>query len=385
MALTQEQQAIEQIIRAKRILVVSRPQASVDIIASVTGLIDYLKKHKKDVDAVVPGFDLKQSPAFLIGADQIRPEMSAVRSFEIALNVSKSPMSSITYDVRDGKLIVNIVPTHGEWSPADVTLKHGEDRYDLIITLDVPDMASLGEIFHTHADFLYRTPIINIDRDPSNEHWGQLNLIDLTAVSSSEILFGVFERWNRHLIDERISTALLAGMIAKTQSFRMQNVTPKTLATASQLIAMGARREDIVHGLWRTRSVPTLKLWGKALARLEIDRELGLVWSSLSRQDFIETGTNDTALDGVVNELVSYAPEAKIVVLIHETETSHTTGTCVTIHTTPPYSAQEVGRSFGATGSHDKVQFCLTPGQSLIEGTRMVIDRLRDTINTLHA
>lgn len=380
MAFSQEQQAVELITRAKRILVIAKKDVSVDGIASALALLSYLKKLNKETDAVIPGFDARTSPKFLTGTNTLRSEIGAVRSFEITLNVTKTPMREITYDVRDAKLIVNVVPEHGEWSPADVTLKHGADRYDLIIALDAPDLASLGEIFQNHADFLYRTPIINIDRNPGNEHWGQLNIVDLTAVSSSEILFGLFERWNKNLIDEQIATALLAGMIAKTQSFRTQNVTPKTLSTASQLIAMGAKREEIVHGLWRTRTVPTLKLWGKALSRLEQDRDLGLVWSTLTRGDFIDAGAGDTALDGIVNELMSYAPEAKVVVLVYETEASHTTGACVAIHTSAPYSAQELGRPFGAQGNHDKIQFCLTPGQHLVEGTQMVIDRLRETI-----
>jgi len=380
MAFSQEQQAIELITRAKRILIVTKKDAGVDAVASTLALYSFLKKLHKETDAVISGFDAQSAPKFLSGTRDLRSEIGAVRSFEIALDVTKTPMREITYDVRDSKLIVNVVPEHGEWSPADVSFKHGADRYDLVIALDASDMASLGELFQKHADFLYRTPIINIDRDPGNEHWGQLNIVDLTAVSSSEILYGVFERWNKHLIDEPIATALLTGMIAKTQSFRTQNVTPKTLQTASQLIAMGAKREEIVHGLWRTRTVPTLKLWGKALSRLEQDRDLGLVWSTLTREDFVDAGAGDTALDGIVSELMSYAPEAKVVVLIYETETSHATGACVTIHTTAPYSAQELGRPFGAQGSHDKISFCLTPGQPLVEGTQMVIDRIRQTI-----
>jgi phosphoesterase RecJ-like protein len=191
----------------------------------------------------------------------------------------------------------------------------------------------------------------------------------------------MFDRWNRNLMDEPVATALLAGMISKTQSFRTPNVTPKTLETASKLIAMGAKREEIVHGLWRTKSVPTLRLWGRALARLEIDRTLGLVWTKLSREDFLAAGAPDNALDGIVSDLVAYAPEAKVIVLVHEKTDAAKTGVCVTIYTMPPFSAAELGRAFGASGVRDRVEFCLTPGQPLIEGTKQVIERLRETLN----
>lgn len=382
MALTQEQQATELLTRAKRILVATNEHPTTDTLAAVVALVAFLKSQKKNVDAVVPGYDMKEVPAFLPKLDEIRPTVGAMRTFLLSLDVKETPLGELMYDVKDGKLEITLVPKSGEWTPKDVTFKHGADRYDVVVAIDAPDMNSLGALAREHADFLYRTPVIAFDRDPGHEHWGQLNLVDLTAVSTSEVLFGFFERWNRHLIDEPIATALLAGMIAKTKSFRTPNVTPKTLQTASQLIAMGAKREEIVHGLWRTRSVPTLKIWGRALSRLVQNRELGLVWTTLTRQDFVETGTSNEALSGVVDELLTYAPEAKIIVLIHEPEDAKT-GTCVTIHVSPPHSAQEIGRPFGATGTRERVEFCLAPAMSLVEGTQMVIKRIEETLKTI--
>jgi len=385
MALTQEQQTTELITRASRILVATKEHATADTLSAVVALVSFLKKQNKNVDAVVPGYDVSTLPAFLPKIEDIRPTIGAMRAFHLSLDVKTTTLGELMYDVKDGKLEITVVPKTGEWTPKDVSFKHGDDRYDLVITIDTPDMASLGQLFRDHADFLYRTPIINIGCDATNEHWGQLNLIDLTAVATTEVLFGLFDRWNRHVIDENIATALLAGMIAKTQSFRTTNVTPKTLQVASQLIAMGARREEIIHGLWRTRTVPTLKIWGRALSRLEQDRSIGLVWTTLSRQDFLEAGADHTALNGVVDELVSYSPEAKIIVLVYETDDVAKTGACVTIHVSPPHSASEIGRVFGASGTRDRVDFCLTPGQTLVEGTKTVIDRIAQTLKATKA
>jgi phosphoesterase RecJ-like protein len=379
MALTQTQQAIELIQRAERILIATRQPATTDALAAVASVLLFLNKAGKIADAVVQDFDPSKTPSFLRGLEAVRPTMGAVRAFEISLDVSQSQLDQLNYDVQDGRLKITLVPQAGEWSPKDVAFRHGQDRYDLVLALDCPDAHALGDIFREHADFLYRANIINIDRDPGNEHWGQLNLVDLTAVSTTEILFNLFTEWNRNLVDENIATSLLAGMIAKTQSFRTSNVSPKTLQTASELVAMGARREEIVHGLWRTRTVPTLKLWGRALSRLETDRTTGLVWTSLTRQDFIEAGTDEKALDGVVRELVAYAPESKIVVLFHECHEVGR-GVVVQIHALPPQSASELGRIFGAHGSREQVDFNLGPESNLIDGPKMVIDRLRGAL-----
>ncbi len=382
MALSLEQQAIEQITRAKRVLIVTREQATPDALAATSALFAFFKKIQVAADMVAPRVTPEMIPSFLPFADQISPSIGALRSFAITVDVSRAPLADLSYDVHDGKLTVTLTPQHQEWSPKDLTFRHGEDRYDLVIAVDAPDLASLGSLIREQADFFYRTPIITIDRDPLHEHWGHLNLVDLTAVSTTEVLFGIFERWNRHAIDEQVATALLAGMIAKTQSFRTANVTPKTLEIASKLITMGARREEIVHGLWRTRSVPVLKLWGRALSRLELDRDSGLVWSTLTQTDFLEAGARENALEGIVHELVGYAPEAKVIVLFHEGPNAHTQGAFATLHTVPPFSAAELGRPFGAVGTRDRAEFYLKPGSSLSEGVQYVIETIRATLKT---
>lgn len=378
MALNPTQQAQELIARASRILVATRDHAATDALAAAVACHGYLKKLNKQVDTVVPGFDRTAAPSFLRGgADEVRGTIGAMRAFHVTLDVSKTPLGELMYDVKDGKLEITVVPKEKEWHPNDVSFRHGADRYDLVIALDCPDMASLGVLAREHADFLYRTHIVNIDCSSANEHWGQVNLVDLNAVSTTEVLFNLLESWNRNLIDEDLATALLAGMIARTRSFKTPNVTPKTLATSSALIAMGARREEIVNGLWRTRSIATLRLWGRALARLDQDRDTGLVWTVLSHQDFIAAGAGPEALEDVIDELISYAPEAKTFALIYESDPGK--GVCVAVAATPPRSAAELGRPLGLSGTRDRATGCLT-NTTLLEASKAVVERLRETL-----
>jgi phosphoesterase RecJ-like protein len=204
----------------------------------------------------------------------------------------------------------------------------------------------------------------------------------VNAVSTTEVI----RKWiaaaaPNVAVDEPLATALLTGMIAKTKSFRTPNVTPKTLSTASELIALGAKREDIVHGLWRNRDVATLKLWGRTLARLEQDRELGLIWATLGENDFLETGAGAETLEGVVDELLGYAPEAKVVALISQQQKNlH-----VSLHAVPPFSAAELARPFQGNGSREHARFVVQDGANLVESARQVVYRLRATMKSLKA
>jgi hypothetical protein len=152
-----------------------------------------------------------------------------------------------------------------------------------------------------------------------------------------------------------------------------------TLAASSELVSLGANREAIVHGLWRTRSVATLKLWGRALSRLEQDRELGLVWTTLSLNDGLEAGAHPDTLDGVVDELLSYAPEAKVVALLSEQKD----GVLVSLHAAPPLSAAELSRTFNGHGTRERSVFVVALEQNVIQTTQTIVDRLKKTLRAM--
>jgi bifunctional oligoribonuclease and PAP phosphatase NrnA len=376
MALNPEQQAVEFVSRAKSILVITKDQASTDAISAAMALGFWLKKLNKTFDLVIPGKDIHALPGFLpSNGIEISPQVGAMRAFHIRLKVEQTPLSELMYDVKDGTLDITLVPKHGAWSPQDVAFSYGQERYDLVIALGSPDMASLGPIATEYSDFLYRTTIINIDHHSTNEHWGQINLVDLNAVSTTEVLYQWLNGWNQTSLDERMATALLAGMIAETKSFRTANVTPKTLSASSNLVALGADRAKINHTLWRTRSIETLKLWGRALSRLQYDRELGLVWTLVNEADLIESGAKTEALSGVVDELIGYAPEAKVVLLISQQKDRLQ----VSLHTTPPISAAELARPFNGNGTKDQAIFSFQAA-SLQEGSGQIIERMKQML-----
>lgn len=379
MALTPSQQLSELIHRSqKRILVITREQAGVEAVASLVSLGLLLKKLGKHADVVAPGISLEHLPSFLSKDVPLLSDVGATRTFHIRVKTQDVPLSELVYTEKDGVLDITLLPQRHTWTPTDVSMQYGEDRYDLIITVDCPDMASLGALAREQADLFYRTPVCNIDCHANNEYWGQINLIDLKAVSSTEVIY----RWMKQqeiIPDEQLATALLGGMIAETKSFRTLNVTPHTLITSSELIELGARRDEIVQTLWRTRNIATLKLWGRVLSRLETDREVGLVWSSLGPADFIESGVEAGQLDGIVDELLTYAPEAKVIALIWQNDA----GITLNLHAHPPFSAAELVRPLGGEGTREQATCQLAGTPTLIEGTAHTIEQLRQAIQSI--
>ncbi|MBU0625815.1 hypothetical protein KKF05_05780 [Patescibacteria group bacterium] len=297
-------------------LIAFRKDWTVDAVASALALARLLETRGKKVDVIADDFKPSRQVSFLPTIESIAAEFNRLRKFVISLDVSKAPIDELTYDLVENQLNIHITPKTGQFHPSNVLSRAADYKYDLIFTVGTPDLGSLGRLFSEHSELFYHCPIINIDHDAQNENYGNVNVVDITATSTAEIVHHLLAKNDRP--NEDVATMLLTGIIASTRSFRTAQVTPRTLDTAAELVAAGARRDEIVQNLYKTRSLATLKLWGRALARLKYDPEIKMVWSLLVRQDFIHTSSNEECLPEVMDELMVSAPEAEITALIYE-------------------------------------------------------------------
>ena len=364
--------------RAKAPLIVIPNGGVADGFASALGIARFLRKLEKPVHIVTADKESMNHLHFLDeeAAKRIEPELKNIRSYVIQLDVSKTAPDELSYDILDGKLHIFLQPRSGGWSKDDLNFAHGTYRHDLIICMGAKRLEDCGRVFEDHPDFFYRTPIVNIDHAPGNEHFGHVNVVDMTSTSLGEVCHDFVAGCAPELFDEEMATQFLTGMIAKTRSFRSQNVTPKTLQVASALMGKGAKRDKIVDHLYRTRSIETLRLWGRALARLKSDPERGLVWTVLSQQDFLHAGTSEEALSGIVEELISSSPVAKIAVLFFEDADRNTTAL---VHTTRPHDAIVLCMPFKPAGTHEEVRL-LFPNKRIVDVETNIIGHLKQAL-----
>lgn len=314
-----EQQIFNQIKKSKSILIIFSANQEGDTVASSLALFLFLKKQNYDVSIVGANFEeTKNSFTFLPGYGEIQNSLNNLRRFIVSVDISQAKVSQIKYLVDDNTLNFIISPSEGWFKPEDVSARAGEFKYDLIITVGLRDLESLGGLYDENVEFFYKTSIINIDDQASNEEYGQINFIDLNAVSISEIIFYLLKNNGEEKINEDVATCLLAGIIQKTKNFKTSNLTPRALLTTSQLISEGANREEIVNNLYRSRSLSTLKLWGRVLNNLRSEQKEELIWSKLSAKDLQETSPSLESLDEIIDELIMNVPNAKLAVILCE-------------------------------------------------------------------
>jgi phosphoesterase RecJ-like protein len=163
---------------------------------------------------------------------------------------------------------------------------------------------------------------LNIDHHISNTRYGQVHLIDPVSASATEVLY----HWFMHVpayakaITPDIATLLLTGLITDTRSFQNPNTTPRSLEVAAELLERGARQQEIIQHIYKTKPLSTLRIWGRALNRIEMDQSAGIVWSTVSREDLSEMGAHSRETHGILDELISTIPGADIYVLFTEIE-----------------------------------------------------------------
>lgn len=375
MALNEIEQISEVIKKSNHVLITFRKDFSVDAVASALALYLILKKQNKLVDIVCSDFELAKTLQFLPESKKIKSAISNLQKFVIDVDIAKDKIEEFSYNAENNKLKIFITPKSGLLSQEDLSASNSEYKYDLIITIDTPDLESLGKIYQNSTDFFYHTSIINIDHSAENEHFGQINLTNMNAVANTEILYHLINDIDKNLLDAPVATCLLTGMISKTRSFKTNNVTPQTLQIAGNLINAGAEKEAIIKSLYRSRSLATLNLWGRVLARLKSDNGNKLIWSLITEHDFIQANADKADLPDVIDELISFIPSAEIVVIIYQLRgINH-----VIVNTLKNDNALYLTSSFNPSGSKKFAEFSFND-ISLQEAENTVIGKIKERL-----
>ena len=378
------QQISQRLAQSERTLITfpytSGSRESGDALGCALALYGYLEKIGKKAEIVAPGFAPQARFAFLPHIDKIKASLDAPSTYTLKIHTANAPLKEWSYDLKDGAIELHLCPSEGSLTMSDLELYEQKYRYDTIVTLDTPDLASLGKTFENHSKLFYDTPIINIDHHSSNEQYGQINLIDINAAATGEVLTPMLHSMGAHHIDGDIATNLFAAIFLKTHGFKNPTISPNTLKVAAELIGLGARREEIMKHMFRSRSLASLRLWGKALAHLKYDATTKLAWSTLTLREILESGGDVRELPDVIEELIFTSPEASLTALIFEEKEGRI---CVMLGTKKAgmHSAHALPWEMLETAP-GLTRYCLL-NHTLISAEQEVIEKLQSMVKLL--
>ena len=313
------EQIINLIDKSKSILLLTHAKADCDGLGAMISMYLTLQSMGKEVVAATndptPG-----SLEFLPSINIVQNTISS-KNFVITLDISHTPLNKIKYKLADDHQSVNIIvtPSEGRFNPKDISFQHEEGNFDLIITFDTGNLEHLGPIYEENSELFFQIPVVNIDHHASNTDFGKVNMVDVVAASTTEVMLSLLEKmekkFEQKFLTEDVATLLLAGLITDTGSFQHANTSPRAMEVAARLLDLGARQQEIIKNIYKTKQLSTLKLWGIVLSKVETDPIYRLVWSSISKDDLKEANASAEESEGIIDDLLSNAPGAEIIIL----------------------------------------------------------------------
>lgn len=160
--------------------------------------------------------------------------------------------------------------------------------------------------------------IINIDHHPHTFIPEVLNLIDIQASATCEIIFRLFDFFNFN-IDNQTAQYLLNGIYADTGGFRHNNTSPACLEISARLLKKGASIMKSNREIFAQKSLGTLKLWAIALERARINPKTGMVVSFITKEDLKNCGVQESQISSI-SEILNTISESRFSLVLSEKE-----------------------------------------------------------------
>lgn len=357
MASKLENQIIEHLIQDDHILVLPSRPSDGDSLGSALALYCVLTKLGKKV-TVISAEPVPKDLKFLPMIEHIDGEFKTEGNFMITVNAN---IKDVKHEIMPGKVNIILTPDGQGISNKNISFDLGLEEYQLIVTVDTGGVEQLGEFYEKHNTLFGKIPVINIDHHASNTHFGTINHVDIKAAATTEMLVpiiqGIEAESGKILMDGDIATLLLAGIITDTGSFQHSNTTPKSLAIAAQLLDKGARQQEIIKHVYKTKSLATLRLWGHVLSKIKFKPELHFVWSIISQEDLAGTGAEMEDAGSIIDELLNNAPGAEVVALMKEKKPGIVS--CSLRSTTDAVDVSKIAEYFGGGGHRRAAGFRL--------------------------
>lgn len=190
-------------------------------------------------------------------------------------------------------------------------------QFDYVMVFDSGDLEYTG-VAEQINQLAQRPIIINMDHHKSNTKFGDINLVQTTGASTTEILYTFF-RINGVAINPNMATSLMTGLIADTDNFTNAATTEKSLAVGSHLVDLGANFNTIKAHIYKNTPLSLLKLWGDVFSRMTHHDKHDVVYSYVTQADMKKYNLRFDQIAGLSNFMNNLA-EGKAGMLLYEQE-----------------------------------------------------------------
>ncbi len=156
--------------------------------------------------------------------------------------------------------------------------------FDGAIILECPSLDRTGL-----ESFLPSLPLINIDHHLGNVGYGVAQWVDELAPAVGEMVFRLARAMGVE-VDAETATCLYLTLVTDTGGFRFANASATAFRAAADLVAAGARPEQVSQWLYESYPPGMIRLLGAMLGTLELHLEGRISSVLLTQQMFQAAG-----------------------------------------------------------------------------------------------
>lgn len=153
-------------------------------------------------------------------------------------------------------------------------------KFDCFVNLDCSGPRRCGQVYKLNKD---NKPILNIDHHISNEKFGEINWIEPTASSCSEMIYRLFKELHVPF-DRDTALALYVGMVTDTGCFRYANTTSFTHKAVSELLRYNINASEVYRNIYGNVPFQDMELLTKILPKIRITASGKIAWFQIRRR-----------------------------------------------------------------------------------------------------
>jgi phosphoesterase RecJ-like protein len=151
---------------------------------------------------------------------------------------------------------------------------------DVIFIVDISSHNRLGVL----KDYVKSLDVLTVCLDhhqPSGDESSDLNLIDVEAAATGEIVFRLVRQWPMPL-SAAVAEPLYTSILTDTGCFAHTNSTARVHRVAADLLETGISHTEIYRNLFQRSSLARYKLLAHLMLNLETSHEGTLAWMQVS-------------------------------------------------------------------------------------------------------
>jgi bifunctional oligoribonuclease and PAP phosphatase NrnA len=175
-----------------------------------------------------------------------------------------------------------------------------------------------GNIDRVPVDFLTAGAnfTINVDHHHDNTLFADVNLVDVGASCTAEIVYRLAILLGAEITAE-MASALYVGLVTDTGKFMYENTDAGTHRIAAELIDAGVEVDDTYRRLYEHVPIEKLRLVSRALDGIQRHCGERLVLAYVTAADYEASGAGEEMTEGIIDHLRS-VEGSKVAALIRD-------------------------------------------------------------------